>query len=933
MSQKFDLSGKWEFSCRNEARFPGDPCPAEYPGAMLIPGYWDDHYELFDYSSDFDRTAKFNPEYRPIHFPMGEVPPDASMPFIVGSGYYRKRIQLHGVAGRKISIHVGAAVWGSEVFCNGKSAGFHTGYSTGMDYPLDGLLVEGENEIIIAVSNCRQGGARDTHNGQHRGLGVRGFKSTRAGIGEGVWLNIGESAVISDRCIALNGAELEFRADISGSGAETLELVVDAKGETLFNSVIAVPENGEIRQKFPVPAGLPRWSDRDPQLCRMTLTLKDGKNTVLDSTVDECGFADFSTSGYKVTVNGIATYMRGSTEHCYFPESCNPHWDTEKYFADLGVLKSAGFNFMRCHTWCPPEPFFIACDRLGLIAQVEVPPRTGTEEWDAILKMIRRHVSAAILCGGNEENLTDERIEGLRQLKYRKDALAPWMLFNPHEALALVEYRINTQKGLPPGEEKPEDISDEPFPHNKRKLADLAEFSDVYGTFVWGFASYGSDVFPGSGELERRLAIYKKPCLAHEAGILGGYLNPDLEPRYENTYIGTTLYATSRKYMEKHGVSLADFRRYYQLNSYYVADLRKQLLENLRSSPSLGGYDFLGGQDAHWHRCGYPCGVFNEFYEEKPGETAASFRRCNGESVLLCDAGYQRNFQERSRFHTAISISYYGAAELKQAVLHWEFKMDGFYRSGDIPVAGVSCGTVTALGEVSVDLPAMEKGRKAELSCVFTTGDVTVCNQWDFWCFPAPEKDFDREKVRVVTSLSEADVEFVRGGGNLLMLDGFPCDRAEEAYRPCSTGRVAGHYGSYVKAHPALKNFPNDGYLTWQGYNMIQESRSMYFREDALLPFAPIIGLIPAYKLCRNKAMLTEYKFGKGRIMMCAFNIKENDPGALYLKSELLRYLSGNEYSVTAPEISDSCVKQLLKGEFSNIQLVETDIACDPNVQ
>ena len=52
MSQKFDLSGKWEFSCRNEARFPGDPCPENYPGVMLIPGYWDDHYELFDYSLD-----------------------------------------------------------------------------------------------------------------------------------------------------------------------------------------------------------------------------------------------------------------------------------------------------------------------------------------------------------------------------------------------------------------------------------------------------------------------------------------------------------------------------------------------------------------------------------------------------------------------------------------------------------------------------------------------------------------------------------------------------------------------------------------------------------------------------------------------------------------------------------------------------------------
>ena len=33
------------------------------------------------------------------------------------------------------------------------------------------------------------------------------------------------------------------------------------------------------------------------------------------------------------------------------------------------------------------------------------------------------------------------------------------------------------------------DIVNTPYPHNRRKLAEIAEFSDLYGGFNWGFAS------------------------------------------------------------------------------------------------------------------------------------------------------------------------------------------------------------------------------------------------------------------------------------------------------------------------------------------------------------------------------------------------------------------------------------------------------------
>ncbi|MBR7107899.1 MAG: hypothetical protein IKC89_05740 [Lentisphaeria bacterium] len=931
MSRTIDLSGKWEFTYRPDGREPGSACPDEFPGFMMIPGYWDDHYELFDYTDDFDRTAKFNPEYRPLHFPMGEVTPDASMPFLVGSGYYRKKLILSNVSGREIFLQLGAAVWGSELFCNGKSAGFHPGYSTTVTHRLTGLLREGENELVIAVSNARCGGARETHNGQHRGLAVRGFKATRAGIADGVRLKISGSAAISDHCAALRGEEIEFRAVITGSGASQLVLHISGNGVVLEEQ-IPVPADGNIVMRFPA-GDLPRWSDRHPQLCNIGLRLLDAAMTELDRVDGTCGLAGFSCSATRVLVNGIPTFMRGSTEHCYFPESCNPHWDIDKYLHDLGVLKSAGFNFMRCHTWCPPEPFFTACDQLGLIVQVEVPPHTGTPEWDAILNMVRRHVSAAILCGGNEENLTFERIEGLRSLHGRMKALAPWMLFNPHEALATVEYRIYTMKNLPPGDEDPADICEVPFRYNKRKLDKLAEFSDLYGNFLWGFASYGSDIFPGSDGIEARLAVYGKPALAHEAGILGGYLNPDLESRYRNTYISPELYETARTYMERKGVSLEQFREYYRLNSLFIASLRKQLLENLRSCPSLGGYDFLGGQDSHWHRCGYPCGVFNEFYEEKPGESAQTFLRCNGESILICAANYKRNFTAGSEFSTSVSLSCFSERPRVSGTLSWEFVMDGFSRRGEIVSGEIEHGSVVPLGEITFTLPPLAAGKKALLKCAFTGDGIAVENDWEFWCFPEVQPFTGSDEVKIVSTFSSDEAEFVQNGGKLLVVDGFPCDRTVEMYKACPTGRSSGHYGNYVKTHPALANFPHDGYLTWQAYDMMFESRAMLFAEESLLPFAPVIGLIPSYKKYMRKAMLAEYKTGKGRMIFCAFNLTGDDPAAQYLKSELLRYLADGNFTADAPELSPETVALLVSGNYTSHAFRETDIACDPNVQ
>ena len=106
------------------------PALKEYSGKMVIPGYWDDHYELFDEEDFFGLTARFNPDYRKPHFPMGKsLTPHAASSFMVGSGYYRKEIELDLASDERAFLQIGPAMWGCAVYCNGKYAGNTTGYS------------------------------------------------------------------------------------------------------------------------------------------------------------------------------------------------------------------------------------------------------------------------------------------------------------------------------------------------------------------------------------------------------------------------------------------------------------------------------------------------------------------------------------------------------------------------------------------------------------------------------------------------------------------------------------------------------------------------------------------------------------------------------------------------------------------------------------
>lgn len=418
------------------------------------------------------------------------------------------------------------------------------------------------------------------------------------------------------------------------------------------------------------------------------------------------------------------------------------------------------------------------------------------------------------------------------------------------------------------------------------------------------------------------MAVYERPILSHEPGIIGNYLNLDLEHRYVGTRIGTDLFASVRRNLDQAGL-LGRATLYYRNSCAWMRILRKHVLETARKIGYLAGYDWLGAFDENGLRSGYPCGIMNEFFELKPGESAADVLKYNGESVLLLDQTNRRNFSSGDRFQFEILASLYGGSRLAEGKLRWSLSDDRgrIHRRGEWPLREVRNGMIEKLGSVEGALPDLSQPARITLWAQLSGGQYEIGNDWDFWVFPRsgpmgiaatadaavlarlgsryrglrPINAGDRDGVRIVSGIDHDTLDFLSRGGRVLLLGRGPFPALPTSFRMLTTGRVAGNLATVIEDHPLMRRFPHDGYCDWQFYSMLQEGSAVNFTELEA-PFAAILEVVSSFKLIRKQASLFEWKVGEGRLLVCTLNLDLTDPAAAYLLDTMLGYVQGDDF-------------------------------------
>jgi len=307
-----------------------------------------------------------------------------------GIGWYKKTIYVpQSWQGKSVYLYFEGVNQVSEVFINGQSLGKHIGGYTAFSFDIGKLLKYDKpstpNEITVKADNSHNenipplnadftffGGIyRDvyliTANPVHFNLDDNG------GSG-GVKI---KTPVVSDA-----EADVTIESAVTNTGSAKLKIFVssvieDAAGNQVkeASTNVNLPANGTITNVQPIN-GIARphlWSPDDPYLYEVITTIKDKDGNVLDETASPLGLRwfkfDAATGFY---LNGKPLKLIGANRHQDYPGMANAVPDAI-HERDMQLLKDMGANFIRISHY-PQDPAVLeACDRLGLLASIEIP--------------------------------------------------------------------------------------------------------------------------------------------------------------------------------------------------------------------------------------------------------------------------------------------------------------------------------------------------------------------------------------------------------------------------------------------------------------------------------------------------------------------------------------------------------------------------------
>ena len=561
-----------------------------------------------------------------------------------------------------------------------------------------------------------------------------------------------------------------------------------------------------------------------------------------------------------------------------------------------------------------------AADELGVLLHVESPNNTTLEEWEQIVKYARRHTSVVIYCCGNELLMDEPFIDHLHKcgdcVHENTDSL-----FSPMNAMRGLEY-----KWVEPDQEP---LTKElPFKHHPGRIANVSQFSDFFSSYTNGVHSYLSlDANPEM--IDDWSKVYNKPRVSHEICIHGTYTDLSLKSRYKGTRVGKTdMFDSIERHLEEKGV-LKNAPTYFKNSSEWQRRMRKHCFEATRRSNNIAGYDFLGPIDTHWHTFGYDVGMMNEFYELKPGETQRNVLMYNGATVLLTDLDKKVNYVSGDNVKFNAIVSHYGQSNLKDAAINVRLTLDGKVIARESKViAHIENGQVSTMANFEIKLPNVEKPGAMKLSMTLDSGDTFVENEWELYIFPETEKANSGDVVVLENTTIYELEKLLSDGKDVLLLGSAPFAALSTSFRIYTAGRVWGNASTVVYDHPILKNMPNEGFCGWQFWEMVEGGKAICFDADAV-PFNPIIEIVSPHKYVVKQSALFEFNVAGGRLMVCSFNMKDSDPAASWLKSEILNYMNSEEFNP-----ADTIAIENLRA-FANTKIIKTaadiNLAFNPN--
>lgn len=972
--QTCDLAGLWRFAMDKEDRGFAKhwektrlPQTITLPGCLQAQGYGDAiNTDTPWVQSLYDALWYQRGEYAYAQENGTKVPFLSQPPrHYTGKAWYQKTIfvseKADGFVGR---LTLESTKWKTMLWIDGECKGSITSLCAPHVYET-GALSAGEHIVTICIDNGWQLPYRPDGHGVSDALGA-----TWNGIAGAITLELFNRVWIERIQVNAQVPQATIQVHLKNETSHIQSCIVRVQ-DTVRTDICAemlcalTPGNQICELTLNYPSDTPLWDEFDQNLQHLIVTLSDasdasqGKSATitlptqsplqLEEVVSQSpkavlqteevtfGFRRAEVKDGHFVINGRNTYLRGTHFGGDYPLSGIPDCDSAYWDKIMNTVKTWGMNFIRCHSYCPPEAAFAAADRAGVYLQIECDmwnvfaPDAAMNDvlWDEtkrILDTFGNHPSFLMLSPSNEPG---------------GDWLAPltdWVA----KCRAYDSRHLYTVQSGWPYPMEPDKITGTDYVYFHRSGFGIQPGGTIRGPRGWH-----------GGDYRESLKGISYPVICHELGQWCSYPDYDVIDKFTG-YLQPGNFEIFRESARAHGVLGQNKDFVYHSGCQQVRMLKEDLEANQRT-PHIYGFELLDLHD-YLGQGSALVGILDPFWDSKGYITPSEWRQFCDETVLL--ARIESYCIDRARKATVsipIEVSHFGREPLQSVCIHWQLEQQPGtqYTYGEHGKTLTQTGfpSPVLLGTLEPKDYALEKNQSAgciylnieeiEPNCAYTlrvsmkANGKLVQNTWPLWLFDGSKsseasisdkpdkasilleksnKSSPSDKLNATTDAHEVYITSDRFRAESFLDEGkrvlFELPYEDTSY-DCPPVRFNPSFWNsqmgptwargmgmiILNEHPAFASFPTTADGGWQWQSLIENARGLRVEKLNCDCITNLVQPIDEWNRNDKMSLLFECRVGNGHLMMTSMNLEQDTAQAAALKRSILSYMKSDAFA------------------------------------
>ncbi len=878
-----DLSGEWQLQLdtQNELvqKFP-DRCKTE--GSIELPASLAEKgYGLETKGSDF---GVLTPTYK-----------------YVGKAWYSREISIpRSWKNKTVELVLERVLWESRVLVDGQELSRQDALGTPHIHQL-GQLRPGKHRLTVLVDNDM------IHNIGDKGHAYGEYtQSIWNGIVGRIELKAHDPVRIASvkTFPDIQKDELNLKMDLLAEKAQVATIKYEIRSLTTDEVVLSgstkmqLSANGNKHEiAIPVNKQLKLWSEFTPEVYKLSMKLKAGRYEDIYQT--EFGYYQVSHNGTKVLINGQPVFLRGNLDCVHFPMTGYASCKIEDWERIFRIYKDYGLNHARFHSWCPPEAAFKAADRVGIYLQAEASiwidwwmsidntergrPEMNTKgfpkglgynasrdsfvvaEMNRVVDIYGNHPSFTQFCIGNELGNSD--FEVMQQWVSALKEKDPRRL-----------YAVSTARTVT-------DVDDYMATHYIKGIGRTRGLNGAHTD--WDF--------------EETYSQMNIPIIAHEIGQWPVYPQWTEIDKYTGV-LKARNFEEFKAQAEKNGIGDQDVA-FAKASGALNQIMYKYETESFLRTASCAGVQLLSMQDYQGQGEAL-IGWLDAFWESKGITTPEQFREHFNTTVPLLR---MKKFlwTNKETFEAKAQLSHHGAQPLTAECIWKICTEDGeTLADGTLGKFTFSLGSLTDLGVIKFDLGQVNQARK--LTVKVEVKDTEFRNQWDIWVYPHQQEALKSDEVFITERLDAKAKQALQKGGKVLLLAnelGTDATSVKAHFYPLYwsltffPGQGKTCIGLLLQdQHPAFTAFPTSSHSNWQ-WESISKGAKGFILNELSPDYLPIAQPVDDFHRNNKLGSIFELAVDKGKLLICGYDLKSDQPVALQLKKSLMQYMSSSSFN------------------------------------